>query len=228
MGQIEDTKTEFTRKPEYRLILYSHGRSPPLFPAPDLKYDLRSIPNPPKALREVSDGRSKRLREHLLSEPKFMEKLRDVEADIRRAMEEKAEGWELENIESEHTGENHGKNEDDQHQEDTKRRNPKDMEQNDEDEETSGDDDEDDEQDDSKTELENTILLRVGCNCALGHHRSVAFVHELSQLPWPKEWHVEVIHRDLEVKRAGGTRERQKARFRGKGGGFLEHDDAWA
>ncbi|OAL53189.1 hypothetical protein IQ07DRAFT_677932 [Pyrenochaeta sp. DS3sAY3a] len=228
MAQIEDNKTEVTPKPEYCLILYSHGRSPPLFPAPDLKYDLRSIPNPPKALREVSDGRSKRLREHLLSEPKFVDKLRDVEADIRRAMQEKTEEWELEKFESEQIGETDDEKNDDQNQEDKKKGQPKDMDQGDEDEdeESSGDEDEDDEQDDSKTEPENTILLRVGCNCALGHHRSVAFVHELSQLPWPKEWHVEVIHRDLEVKRAGGTRERQKARFRGKGRGFLEHEDA--
>jgi hypothetical protein len=68
------------------------------------------------------------------------------------------------------------------------------------------------------------VTLRVGCNCALGHHRSVAFVCELAARPWPKDWVVEVIHRDLEKKRSGGAREKQKAgwnadRRRRTGGG---------
>jgi len=60
------------------------------------------------------------------------------------------------------------------------------------------------------------IVLRVGCNCALGHHRSVAFVSELSALDWPSTWNIQVIHRDLDKKRAAGTRERQKAAWRDK------------
>lgn len=31
---------------------------------------------------------------------------------------------------------------------------------------------------------EDVFILRVGCNCALGHHRSVAFVCELAARPW--------------------------------------------
>lgn len=55
------------------------------------------------------------------------------------------------------------------------------------------------------------VVLRLGCNCALGHHRSVAFVCELVRRDLPKDWLVEVEHRDLDKNRAGGARERQEA-----------------
>jgi hypothetical protein len=40
-------------------------------------------------------------------------------------------------------------------------------------------------------------VLRVGCCCARGRHRSVAFVEELARRQWPKDWDVQVEHRDL-------------------------------
>ncbi|KAK3316848.1 hypothetical protein B0H66DRAFT_306556 [Apodospora peruviana] len=70
------------------LLLTSHAHSPPLQPPPRLKYDLRSIDNPPKALRDSHTGVSKRLREHLLSHQDFNDLLDRVEADIRLAMSE--------------------------------------------------------------------------------------------------------------------------------------------
>ncbi|KAF2474790.1 uncharacterized protein BDR25DRAFT_112063 [Lindgomyces ingoldianus] len=197
------------------LVIYSHGRNPPLNPAPDLKYDIRSIPNPPKALRDTSDGRSKRIREHLLSEPKFSQKLELVEKDIRIRMdtmiaeitaksqgiggEEEAEAQTQtqaqaqaqittpSNQEATHLNEEHSDTED-------------------------------------ARRSTNEVLLRVGCNCALGHHRSVAFVCELAQRPWPRDWHVEVIHRDLEKKRSGGVRVKQKASWKDRGKRWSEHN----
>ncbi|ORY12157.1 hypothetical protein BCR34DRAFT_309516 [Clohesyomyces aquaticus] len=176
------------------LIIYSHGRSPPLDPPPELKYDLRSISNPPKALRDVSDGRSKPIREHLLSEPKFVTKLEAVERDIREAMESKIAEF---TSKSKDEGAVPVEEQKDDHNE-AQHIDVEDAESESEDIQGS----------------ENEVLLRVGCNCALGHHRSVAFVCELAQRPWPKAWHVEVVHRDLGTKRSGGARARQKASWK--------------
>lgn len=76
------------------------------------------------------------------------------------------------------------------------------------------DEDENDEEENEEDNAGEGVTLRVGCNCALGHHRSVAFVSELAARPWPKDWIVEVVHRDLEKKRAAGAREKQKAGWR--------------
>lgn len=177
------------------LILYSHGRNPPLNPSPDLKYDLRNIPNPPKALRDVSDGRSKRLREHLLSEPKFVQKLDAVEADIRQAMQEKMALRSSKEAEKDEKVEVIGDLV------------PK---------ENAIDQWIDGEGDEEVESRDGEVVLRVGCNCALGHHRSVAFVSELHERDWPKEWAIEVVHRDLHEKRTGGKRGKQKAAWKDK------------
>ncbi len=73
------------------------------------------------------------------------------------------------------------------------------------------------------------LILRISCFCALGHHRSVAFVHTLAQSSsWPRDWEIQVVHRDVDKKRSseGGKRSRegQKGQFRRerqrkKGGG---------
>lgn len=185
------------------LIIYSHGRNPPLHPPPHLRYDLRNIPNPPKELRAVSDGRSKRIREHLLSEPKFVQRLEAVERDILRTMEAKiAEhaaqliGSELEEC----TSVDVAKEEEEGHEDESR---------------ALGAEQENEELSEASSS-DHEVILRVGCNCALGHHRSVAFVEELSRRSWPKEWQVLVVHRDLEKKRAGGARKMQKASFREK------------
>ncbi|KAF2792716.1 hypothetical protein K505DRAFT_278307 [Melanomma pulvis-pyrius CBS 109.77] len=197
------------------LILYSHGRNPPLHPSPDLKYDLRNMPNPPKALRDVSDGQSKRLREHLLSTPKFTEKLNEAEREIRSAMEGKvAENGER-HLREEIVVQTHCSSEVQTSRAESSIANGEvEIEEN--------LDDLDEDQCISSSVP--SILLRVGCNCALGHHRSVAFVCELAARSWPKDWLVEVVHRDLEKKRGGGAREKQKtmhkARRRFEDGGM--------
>lgn len=208
------TSKPMNNPPQPVLIIYSHGRNPPLHPPPDLKYDLRNIPNPPKALRQVSDGRSKRLREHLLSEPRFIQRLEAVEQDILGAMESrlaehaasaKEPGLELENTESEDPEIDNSEVERDK---DTC--NARD---NNETAKHAADASVGNEEPDPLS-AEKEVVLRVGCNCALGHHRSVAFVEELSRRAWPKEWAVHVVHRDIVKKRAGGTRRMQKATFR--------------
>ena len=173
------------------LILYSHGRTPPLNPPPDLKYDLRSIPNPPKNARDAHDGRSKRLREHLLGELKFVQKLDEVESEILEAMEAKI-------------AETAEKLENDQDCRDNR-------EEGRENGEEEGYKSLEDEDEHDPTEA----VLRVGCNCALGHHRSVAFVEELARRKWPRNWSVQLIHRDIDRSRGNDKKARGKGLRRG-------------
>lgn len=70
------------------LLLTSHAYSTPLQPLPQLKYDLRAIDNPPKALRDSHTGVSKRLREHMRSHQDFNDLLDRAEADILAPMTE--------------------------------------------------------------------------------------------------------------------------------------------
>ncbi|KAI1762420.1 hypothetical protein GGR53DRAFT_468302 [Hypoxylon sp. FL1150] len=46
-------------------------------------------------------------------------------------------------------------------------------------------------------EGEGDITLRVGCLCGSGHHRSVAFSEQLAMVEWPRDWQLELTHRDL-------------------------------
>lgn len=202
--------------PQHLLILYSHARTPPLNPPPDLKYDLRNIPNPPKALRAVSDGRSKRLREHLLSDPTFVAKLNEGEREIREAMRRKLDKYENSTSTVADSGEgDRGEREEEEEEGEENKTDEKSRQA------AEGDEDDEDTEDRENEDVENkdeendeSILLRVGCNCALGHHRSVAFVCELASRDWPKDWLVQVEHRDLEKKRSGNAREKQKASWR--------------
>ena len=177
------------------LILYSHGRTLPLNPPPDLKYDLRSIPNPPKNARDAHDGRSKRLREHLLGELKFVQKLDEVESEILEAMETRI-------------AETTEKLENDQDRRD-------DGEESGEDGEEEGHRSSEDEEEDKDEHDSTEAVLRVGCNCALGHHRSVAFVEELARRKWPRNWSVQLIHRDIDRPRGNDKKARGKGLRRG-------------
>jgi RNase adaptor protein for sRNA GlmZ degradation len=40
-------------------------------------------------------------------------------------------------------------------------------------------------------------VVRVGCLCGSGHHRSPAFAEQLGKIDWPKDWDVRTEHRDL-------------------------------
>lgn len=70
----------------YILTLVSHSHSPPLNPAPQLKFDLRKITNPPKLIRDSCDGRSKRLREHMLANDDFVALVETAQASIAEEM----------------------------------------------------------------------------------------------------------------------------------------------
>lgn len=74
------------------LVIVSHAHAPPLSPAPTLKFDLRQVKNPPKQIRDAYDGRSKRLRNHMLQEDGFVSLLNTAEADIRAEISNMSDG----------------------------------------------------------------------------------------------------------------------------------------
>jgi hypothetical protein len=45
---------------------------------------------------------------------------------------------------------------------------------------------------------EGTVQFVVSCFCERGKHRSVAFAEELSRHKWPRDWAVEMHHRDVD------------------------------
>ena len=73
--------------------IFSHSHAPPLRPAADLSFDLRRLPNPPKHIRDQYDGRSKRLREHLIHEPDFTKLLEEATQQILQAAEVLWQGY---------------------------------------------------------------------------------------------------------------------------------------
>jgi RNase adaptor protein for sRNA GlmZ degradation len=69
-----------------------------------------------------------------------------------------------------------------------------------------------------------TAIVRVGCLCGSGHHRSVAFAEKLGQIQWCEqgEWEVKVQHRDLtsgveEMKRIRSEKSRMREENKEKG-----------
>jgi RNase adaptor protein for sRNA GlmZ degradation len=69
------------------LILISHSHRRPLSSPPDLKFDLRKVSNPPKHIRDAYDGRSKRLREHMMHMEEFTSLLDTAKKSIEEEME---------------------------------------------------------------------------------------------------------------------------------------------
>jgi hypothetical protein len=70
----------------FTLILVSHSHAPPLVPKPQLRFDLRKTSNPPKHIRDAYDGRSKRLREHMMAGDDFCALLVTTQTRIEEQM----------------------------------------------------------------------------------------------------------------------------------------------
>lgn len=77
----QDNLVDRASKP-YSVAFISHSHSPPLLPEPSLKFDLRRLKNPPKHIRDAYDGRSKRLREHMLADEGFRALLDAAQAEV--------------------------------------------------------------------------------------------------------------------------------------------------
>jgi hypothetical protein len=205
------------QRPRVTIHLFSHARSPPLQPQADLKYDLRKVPNPPKHMRDDYDGRSMRLRRDMKLDSVFRSLLNKARADIEQACSESeqqpTEGA-GQGLLAEASSER----------------------MNDHDQATQvsvtsgngGTDNASPPADQPRPSTENvqdddfspTQTLRISCFCAAGCHRSVAFAEELAAMDWPKAWHIDVTHRDVDkVRQDRGRQDRgpfAKQRQRGK------------
>lgn len=204
--------------PQPLLLIVSHARTNPLRSSPDLKYDARSVPNPPKQIREKFTGLDKRLRDHMLSHGDFVSLVDRAESDIKALIRKMTDGdpkegilplreWKPPRPRPAWAVKKEG--------EEPER-------------ELDGDgDDEDGEEEEEDDELddEERPTLKVGVFCVRGRHRSVAFAEELSQRLWPKEWEVRVVHRDLGRARKGSIGRLKFNRRDSLGRGFLDDED---
>jgi len=87
MDESPPTQNPINPTPEQPiLILISHSHRHPLSPAPNLKFDLRKVSNPPKHIRDAYDGRSKRLREHMMHMEDFTSLLEASKTSIEEEM----------------------------------------------------------------------------------------------------------------------------------------------
>jgi hypothetical protein len=201
------------------LVLISHGHSPPLKPEPQLRFDLRSLPNPPKNIRDAHNGTSKRLQEWMQTDAKFLTRRDAIKSEIEATMtditatQEKRDILKVGPQHDEETGDGGGHPSGLGQQDEVECR---EAARNDEKEWNSGQENADGDDNGSRDQAD---TLRVGIYCAMGRHRSVAMVEELAKLSWPG-WRVEVEHRDISKKRGGGKKSGGKD-SRGSRGGTM-------
>ncbi|KAF4624971.1 hypothetical protein G7Y89_g13196 [Cudoniella acicularis] len=236
----DDDSTEATPPPEYVenvlpdkrlhvLKLISHGHSPPLNPAPHLKFDVRSLPNLPKHIRDAHNGTSKRLQEWLLRDSDFVVQRDMIVAGIRIVT---GEIWGIGHEQTEIVEEVPGRA--------GKQRSwlSQDEDQDvvrevirEEGGEAEGMEDLTDESgppaDAEWSELPShfsQIEIRVGISCAMGRHRSVAMVENIAREEWPG-WEVRVEHRDI-AKKSHNRKKSSGRKSRGiRGGSSGHHED---
>ncbi|KAK6344431.1 hypothetical protein TWF696_008068 [Orbilia brochopaga] len=192
------------------VAIYSSGAQyGPLQPPATLRYDLRKITNPPKQLRDTSDGRSKKLRDHLTNNKDFMQLLDTIHTDILR------EVGQLQAAVTNETDETSAATQHLQqlHTHASERSDSVDKE-------PSLDVGEGAAQ---AAEHDNKLKLTVNCFCHQGRHRSASMVEELARLRWPADVDVEVFHRDID--RSRKKVERSKQRWVGKSSTMLSEDD---
>jgi len=184
------------------LVLISHGHSPPLNPPPRLRFDVRSLPNPPKNIRDAHNGTSRRLQEWLNVDSRFIAKRDAIRSEIEAAMAEVLDEHEKKDVLKLEPAVEGKSNIDEGRQNETQGELDESEESGDSDEERASSS-ASHEADDSPTSQKPE--LRVGIFCAMGRHRSVAMVEELSRLSW-LGWEVSVEHRDVYKKRGGGKK----------------------
>ncbi|KAF8170951.1 hypothetical protein BJ912DRAFT_131789 [Pholiota molesta] len=73
--------------PTIHITSYGH-RLGPLLPAPDLAFDLRALPNPPKSVRTGHTGLSKALRDAFFADERVQQRFQETCAAIRSPAEE--------------------------------------------------------------------------------------------------------------------------------------------
>ncbi|RKU48002.1 hypothetical protein DL546_006016 [Coniochaeta pulveracea] len=216
------------------LLLYSHARTNPIS-HPDLKYDLRSVSNPPKQIRDKYSGIDKRVQEYMRGHGDFVALVDRAEGEIRALM-----GLAVSAAKATDAGHLDGADEEGVRYKlvrpattstgitgvDGAERVVGDGEEagseEEEEEDVDGGEGEDD---DEEEEDGDRPRLRVSVFDVRGRHRSVAFVEELKSRDWPDDWEVRVVHRDLAKGRKGSVGGYGNARRNSLGRGFLGQDD---
>lgn len=195
------------------LTLISHGHAPPLHPKPTLKFDVRSLPNPPKHIQDAYNGTSSRLQEWMNAHEKYVHWKEDIRKEIlvnlNEVLEEEEERAELED-EKAKSADAYLKKVEGEGEIPTNGASLNDIRENDSDgcesREVSSEEEEDDEEEEHDEEEgdgggdDGGLEVRVGIYCTIGRHRSVALVEELSRMEWPG-WRVRVMHRDVAKKK---------------------------
>ena len=223
---VQNVLPELNERELPMLILASHGHSPPLNPAPDLRIDVRSLPNPPKHIRDAYNGTSKRLQEWMKEDPVFITTRDAIRTEIEAAMTKKADEHEKKDVlkvgskdekndsQVQSSPINSGTSVDDLG-------NPSDHKDDNEYVNASSSDEEENER------TVERMNLRVGIFCAMGRHRSVAMVEELAKVSWAG-WQVKVEHRDISKKRGqgkkSGGRDKKSRGTRGGGSSYVDDD----
>ena len=82
----EEPNGDLSIIPTIYISSFGHRRGP-LVPTPDLSFDLRSLPNPPKNVRTSQAGLHKPLRNWLFSNPQVQNRFNDVCEAIRRGVQ---------------------------------------------------------------------------------------------------------------------------------------------
>ncbi|KAK6510468.1 hypothetical protein TWF506_009574 [Arthrobotrys conoides] len=201
-----------------RVIIYSSGAHyGPLKPAAPLRYDMRNVTNPPRQLRGSMDGRSKKLRDHLMNDKDFLALLETIQNDILQEIErlQKLEcGKELQvGVGVEADKEVYTTHEIQQSREEPEQEFSRDADLHDKGHPTSGGEDTGDEASTNggryDPDNENGPIIIVNCFCHLGRHRSAGMVEALARLKWPAGTDIEVIHRDIDKDRRSSGKQKK-------------------
>ncbi|KAG6915723.1 hypothetical protein DXG01_010244 [Tephrocybe rancida] len=168
------------------LTSYSHRRGPllpPLVPTPGLAFDIRTLPNPPKRVRDVYVGTDKPMRKAFMEGEGVRERVEGIWRAVRVVLEQTpntAAGGDVPMGDA---------TKEPEHDPDS--------------------DSEEEEEEDEEEEMEKRIRVCVGICCEVGRHRSVACVEELARMVWPQGWEIEVVHRDLTRPRSERDKEKR-------------------
>ncbi|EGX49937.1 hypothetical protein AOL_s00076g578 [Orbilia oligospora ATCC 24927] len=204
-----------------RVTIYSSGAHyGPLKPAAPLRYDMRNVTNPPRQLRGNMDGRSKKLRDHLMNDKDFLALLETIQNDILREIErlQKLECGKEVQVQ---VGVGADKEVDTTHEIQQSREIPeqecsKDADSHDKEYLPSDGEDTGDETSTNESQYgpdnENEPTVVVNCFCHLGRHRSASMVEELARLKWPAGTDIEVIHRDIDKDRRSSGKQKKVAK----------------
>lgn len=225
------------------LAIWSHSHAPPLQPSADISFDLRRVPNPPKHIRDNYDGRSKRLREHLLHDATFANLLQSAMQEILQLVQERDESevvshpeqtcfvGEDETVTAPGTGsstrtasDDSDSNDDYDHASAVENTDDAEAQAQTVSQSTKYDPNQEEPNPASSGEIESdasssrSLRVSISCFCERGRHRSVAFAEELGRMAWPRGWHVSVQHRDVEGDRRESERRKKKGRSGRRGG----------